>query len=199
VYFEYGTRELEYLKKKDRRLAALIEKKGMIYREIISDPFTALVSSIVSQQISNKAAETVWTKLIRLAQQITPQHIAALDNQAIQQCGMTMRKAEYIKGIAEAALNGEVDFRALRTMSDEEIIKQLSALKGVGVWTVEMLLIFSLNRLDVISYKDLAICRGIMKLYGLSSLSKEEFDKYRERYSPYASVASLYLWELASD
>jgi 3-methyladenine DNA glycosylase/8-oxoguanine DNA glycosylase len=112
---------------------------------------------------------------------------------------MSLRKAEYIKGIAEAALSGKVDFGRLHTLSDEEIIKKLSSLRGVGVWTAEMLLIFSLCRSDVVSYKDLAICRGIMNLYGLKELPKERFERYRKRYSPYGSVASLYLWALSAE
>ena len=82
-------------------------------------------------------------------------------------------------------------------MDDEEIISALTTLKGVGRWTAEMLLIFSLNRMNVLSFGDLAIKRGIMKLYGLTTLTKQEFNTYKERYSPYASVASLYLWEIS--
>jgi 3-methyladenine DNA glycosylase/8-oxoguanine DNA glycosylase len=110
---------------------------------------------------------------------------------------MSVRKAEYIKGIAEAAISGEVDFGTLHTLTDEEIIKKLSSLRGVGVWTAEMLLIFSLCRPDVVSYKDLAICRGMMNLYGLKELPIEKFERYKKRYSPYGSVASLYLWALS--
>lgn len=110
---------------------------------------------------------------------------------------MTLRKAEYIKGIASAALTGEVDFSKLHTLTDEEIIKKLSSLNGVGIWTAEMLLIFSLCRPDVVSYGDLAIRRGMMNLYGLKELPKEKFNRYRKKYSPYGSVASLYLWELS--
>ena len=112
---------------------------------------------------------------------------------------MTLKKAGYIKGIAEAAISGEVDFNKLHTLEDEEIIRKLSSLKGVGVWTAEMLLIFSLCRPDVVSYKDLAICRGMMNLYGLKELPKEKFERYRKRYSPYGSVASLYLWAISAE
>ncbi|EQB90222.1 hypothetical protein M918_01105, partial [Clostridium sp. BL8] len=100
-------------------------------------------------------------------------------------------------GIAEAAISGEVDFSTLHTLTDEEIVKKLSALKGVGVWTAEMLLIFSLCRPDVVSFGDLAIRRGMMNLYGLKELPKEKFERYKKRYSPYGTVASLYLWALS--
>lgn len=197
AYFKYGQKEIEHLKKKDKKLAAAIDEIGMIKRTITPDPFEALVSSIVSQQISSKAADTVWTRLYQLIENISPENILNVEENAIQKCGMTKRKASYIKGIAEAAISGEINFKTLHTLSDEEIIKKLSTLHGVGVWTVEMLLIFSFNRPDIVSYKDLAICRGMMNLYGLKTLSKKQFDRYKKRYSPYGSVASLYLWRLS--
>lgn len=195
--FEYGQKEIDYLKSKDKKLGAAIDQIGMIKRKITPEPFTALVSSIVGQQISSKAADTVWRRLNELLGTITPENIAKADIAAIQSCGMSIRKAQYIKGIAEAALSGQVDFEHLDQLSDEEIIKKLTALHGVGVWTAEMLMIFSLCRPNIVSYKDLAIRRGMMKLYGLKELPMEKFERYRKRYSPYGSVASLYLWALS--
>lgn len=199
TYFEYGEKQIAYLKKKDKKLSMAIDRIGMIKRDIITEPFQALISSIISQQISKKAAQTVWDRFQKLVQEVTPENISNCSEDLIQKCGMTMKKVDYIKGIAHAATSGEVDFKNLYLFCDEEIIKKLSALHGVGVWTAQMLLIFSLNRPNVLSYKDLAICRGIMKLYGLKALSKEQFEKYRKRYSPYCSIASLYLWELSVD
>lgn len=195
--FEYGQKEIDYLKNKDKKLGSAIDRIGMIKREVTPDPFTALVSSIVSQQISSKAADTVWNRLEMLLGTITPESIAQEEVLGIQACGMSTRKAEYIKEAAEAALSGQVDFTALHKLSDEDIIIKLSSLHGVGVWTAEMLLIFSLCRPDVVSFKDLAICRGMMNLYGLKELPREKFERYRKRYSPYGSVASLYLWALS--
>ncbi len=195
--FEYGQLEIEYLKSKDKKLGAAIDKIGMIKREITPDPFTALVSSVVSQQISSKAAETVWGRLYKLLGNITPETLAQADLSKIQGCGMSQRKAGFIKGIVDAAIAGKVDFNTLHTLTDGEIIKKLTSLHGVGIWTAEMILIFSLCRPDVVSYKDLAIRRGMMNLYGFKELSKEKFERYRKRYSPYGSVASLYLWALS--
>lgn len=195
--FEYGPNEIAHLKRRDKKLGAAIDCIGMIQRKITPDPFTALISSIVSQQISKKAAETVWDRLSALVGRITPDNLARVSLAEIQCCGMSTRKAGYVQGIADSALAGTVNFDILHSLSDEEIIKQLSSLHGVGVWTAEMLLIFSLCRPDVVSYGDLAIRRGMMNLYGLRTLTKEKFDRYRKRYSPYGSVASLYLWELS--
>jgi methylated-DNA-[protein]-cysteine S-methyltransferase/DNA-3-methyladenine glycosylase II len=195
--FQYGQEEIEYLKSKDKKLSAAIDRIGIIEREIMPEPFTALISSVVGQQISSKAADTVWSRLIELLSSITPENIAKADLAKIQACGMSMRKAEYIKGIGDAAISREVDFNTLDTLTDDEIIKKLSSLRGVGEWTAEMLLIFSFNRLDVLSYKDLAIRRGMMNLYGHKEITKDRFERYKKRYSPYGSVASLYLWALS--
>lgn len=196
-YFDYGEKEIQYLKDRDKILGAAIEKIGIIKREVILDPFEAIITSVVGQQISNKAAETVNGRLLSLIGEITPEGIEQANIEDIQKCGMSHRKVAYIKAIAEAALNKSVDFNNLQELSDKEIIKKLTSLYGVGVWTAEMLLIFSLGRMDVLSFKDLAIIRGMMRLYNLDKVTKAEFEKYREIYSPYGSVASLYLWELS--
>ena len=192
--FSYKPNELEALKKKDKKLAAAIDRIGLIQRPVNKDLFAALISSIVSQQISAKGAQTVETRLRELCGKITPGRIHAADIGDIQQCGMSMRKAGYIKSAAEAVHSGALDMEALRDMPDDEVIKRLIALPGIGVWTAEMLLIFSLERKDVLSFGDLAIRRGICRLYGHKSLDYERFLRYKKRYSPYGSIASLYLW-----
>lgn len=193
-FFKYGLKEINYLKDKDGILGSAIERIGFIKREITPDPFQALISSVVSQQISKKAAATVWQRLLERLGIISAETIAPVDLKIIQECGMSLRKAGYIKGIAEAALTGQVDFEKLKFLKDEEVIEILCTLPGVGIWTAEMLLIFSLARPDIVSYKDLAIRRGMMNLYQLNELSPETFEKKRKIYSPFGSVASLYLW-----
>ena len=195
--FRYTQDELCQLKAKDKRLSARIEQIGVIERPIKRDVFAALVHSIVAQQISGKAADTVWSRLQSLFGEITPEHIRAIDIELIQKCGMSMRKAQYIKSAADAVCSGALELSALRDMPDDEVIKQLSALPGIGVWTAEMLLIFSLERKDVLSFGDLAIRRGLCKLYGHKELTKEQFLRYKKRYSPFGSIAGLYLWEIA--
>lgn len=197
-YFKYTKKEIEYLKERDPLLGAEIDRIGMIEREVNSDIFSSLISSIISQQISTKAAITVKERLVELIGDISPENIEKTEIEAIRQCGMSLRKAGYIKGIAHAAINKTVDFDNLHNLSDDDVIKELIKLKGVGVWTAEMLLIHSLQRPNILSYKDLGIRRGIMKLYGLTDLTEKEFEIYRDRYSPYCTVASLYLWEISS-
>ncbi|MCL2565414.1 MAG: DNA-3-methyladenine glycosylase [Defluviitaleaceae bacterium] len=197
-YFEYGETEISHLRKKDKKLGAAINKIGILKRKINPDLFSALVGNMIGQQISIKSANTVRSKLSELCDMdIEPEKLHNLTVEEIQGCGMTMRKAGYIKNIAEAAVTKSVDFNILPSKSDEEIIKSLTSLNGVGVWTAEMLLIFSLMRPNVISYGDLAIRRGMMRLYGLDELPKEQFLHYAKRYFPFASAASLYLWEIS--
>jgi DNA-3-methyladenine glycosylase II len=196
--FEYGSKEIDHLKQCDKLLGAAIDQIGLIRREIIPDPFAALVSSIISQQISKQAAATISGRLYRLLNEVTPESIFALDIDLIRGCGLSERKAVYLKGIAGAAISKEVDFEGLANLSDQEVIDVLTALRGVGVWTAEMILIFSLCRPDILSYRDLAICRGLINLYGLTELPADLFEQYRKRYSPYGSVASLYLWALSA-
>lgn len=197
MFYQYGEKEKEYLKSRDPVLGKAIDEIGHIQRKMTPEFFPALIDSIISQQISGKAAETVEARLLALAGEFTPEAIDALTEEEIQKCGMSFGKASYIKGGARAFLDGLIKPEEFQNMSDEEVINKLTTLRGVGVWTAEMLLIFSMGRPDVISWHDLAIRRGMKKLYGYEELTKEAFQKHRESYSPYATVASLYLWDLS--
>jgi 3-methyladenine DNA glycosylase/8-oxoguanine DNA glycosylase len=196
--FTYGEKEVSYLRRVDPALGAVMEQLGPIERGVIPDLFAALVSSIVAQQISTKAAETVWQRLLAYCEgEVTPQRIAAASVEGIQQQGLSMRKATYIKEAAEKVLSGELDINALEALSDEEVCERLSALKGIGVWTAEMLMTFSLQRPNILSFGDLAIHRGLRMLHRHRAIDKKLFEKYRRRYAPYNTVAALYLWALA--
>ena len=197
--FNYGQVELEYLSKCDSHLAKAIEKYGFIERAKEPNLFLALVSAIVGQQISGKAAETIWNRLLNLTKEITAENLISQNDEDMRGCGISYRKISYIKGVALAYLDGQLDQSQICKMEDQEIIEKLTALKGVGVWTAEMLLIFSLERKNILSFGDLGIKRGIAKVYSDQNVSLEKFRKLKERYSPYSTVASFYLWEVASD
>ncbi|WP_132927578.1 DNA-3-methyladenine glycosylase family protein [Sodalis ligni] len=192
--FEYGAKELNWLAKRDKRMAQAIERFGIISRPMMPDLFAALVRNIVDQQISTKAAVTVNGRLRTLAGAITPAAMEQLTAQQIQSCGMSMRKALYIKGAATAVMSGELDLAAIGGYTDGEVIAALSRLPGIGIWTAEMLMMSSMGRPDILSWGDLAIRRGMMNLYRHRELPRERFERYRRRYSPYGSTASLYLW-----
>ena len=195
--FRYGKKEIEHLKKRDRRLGVAIDQIGMIERAITPDIFTALVASVAGQQISAKAAETVWNRMEERFGIITPDTISAATAEEIRQCGISLKKAGYIRGIGDAVVGGDLDLAGLHELSDDDVISRLTVLHGIGIWTAEMLLIFAMERPDVLSWGDLAIRRGMMRLYSKESIDRVAFERYRKRYSPYGSVASLYLWEIA--
>lgn len=195
--FIYGEKEKNHLRYADKTMERLIGSLGHIERAVEPDIFKALVSSIISQQISTKAAETVKERLSQKAGEISAESISQLSFEELRTCGLSGRKTEYILGAARASINGEVDFDALYSMDDQEVIETLVTLKGVGVWTAEMMLIFSLQRPNVFSYLDLGIRRGIMRAYGLKEISKTDFELLRAKLTPYCTVASLYFWKLA--
>lgn len=194
MIFPYSQKELDYLAARDPLLGGVIRRVGVIERTVEEDVFSAVVHHIIGQQISMRAQETVWRRLQELLGEVTPDTLAAADIEAVKGCGMTYRKADYIRDFAEKVMSGAFDAEALRKMDDGAAVKTLSALHGIGEWTAEMLLLFCLQRPNVLSYGDLGIRRGMMKLYGWDTMTKAQFDECRERYSPYGSVASFYLW-----
>ncbi|MDE2518464.1 MAG: DNA-3-methyladenine glycosylase 2 family protein [Methanocorpusculum sp.] len=197
-YFPYGTIETETLKAADPTLGAAIDRLGHPNRPLMPDLFAALVNCVIAQQISTKAAETVQGRVAdRCGGSVTPEQIVRFSEEEIQSLGMSRRKAGYIRGIALAFVSGQIDAEKLRDAEEDRIIRELTALSGIGIWTAEMLMLHSLQRPDICSWNDLGIRRGMMRLYGMETISKDEFEGLRRRYSPYGSVASIYLWALA--
>lgn len=198
AYYPISSAALEHLKKSDKKLKKLIEMHGVIKRKIEEDVFKALVFNIISQQISTKAATTIKARLLTLITTISHENIAKLSDDELQAVGLSFRKVNYIKTIALKVIQKKLDLKKLNKLDDDAIIKELIKLPGIGVWTAEMMLIFTFKRENVISYLDLGIIRGIKRLYNLEEVNKKQFLKLKDIYSPYASVASLYLWQLAS-
>lgn len=194
---QYGETEINYLKRKDKKLAWAIEQIGHIERKLDANLFAAVVRHIVGQQISSKAQATVWARLEARLKVVTPFTVHAASAEELQGLGMSLRKAEYIKDFADRIVGGEFDLQAVEHMNDAEAITALSSLKGIGKWTAEMILLFCLQRPDILSYDDLAIQRGLRMLYHHRKITRELFAKYQKRYSPYGSTAAIYLWEIA--
>lgn len=196
--FPYTDENLAYLIGRDDRLGAAIRDIGRIERAVIPDLFEALVNSITGQQISTKAMTTVWNRLLACVPAMTPAGILAAGETSLRACGLSGRKAGYILSAAEAVESGELALGSLAELPDEEVVATLVRLPGVGVWTAEMLLIFSLCRKNVFSTRDFGIRRGISLLYETAAPDEALFERLREAYAPLASVASLYLWEISS-
>ena len=197
MYFAYGTKETDYLSRKDKRLAAAIAQIGTIEREVDTDLFAAVVHHIIGQQISMKAQATIWQRMRDALGTVDAERLLAAGVPQLQQLGMTFRKAEYITDFSQKIHDGTFDLQAVWQMPDDEAIRALSSLKGIGVWTAEMILLFCMQRPDVFSYDDLAIQRGLRMLYHHRKIDRKLFEKYRRRFSPYGSVASLYLWAIS--
>lgn len=198
MYFKYGEKEISYLKNKDKKLAEVIEKVGLIERETEPELFSALVHHIVGQQISTKAQATIWERMKNSLGAVTQETILNTSVDEIRSFGISLRKVEYIKDFAKKVQMGEFDIEAAYKMEDDELIKYLTTLKGVGVWTAEMILLFCLQRPNVFSFDDLAIQRGLRMVYHHRKIDRKLFEKYKRRFSPYCSVASLYLWAVSN-
>lgn len=197
LIFSYGETEINYLKTRDKRLALAIEGIGFLQRSVEPDLFLSLVRSIVGQQISAKAQATIWGRMLERFSPLKPEALAHSALEHLQTCGISLRKASYIKALSQAIVAGELDLATLPDLPDQKVVQELVKQKGIGPWTAEMILIFSLQRPDIVSYGDLAILRGMRMLYRHRQITPELFRKYQRRYSPYGTVASLYLWAIA--
>lgn len=197
MVFAYGETELAWLRKKDKRLGEVIDRIGHVDRAVDPDLFSAVIHHIIGQQISMKAQATIWQRMQDALGAVSAETILAAGVPELQSLGMTFRKAEYITDFAKKVHTGEFDLISIGEKPDEEVILELSALKGIGVWTAEMLLLFCLQRPNVFSYGDLAILRGMRMVYRHKEIDRARFERYRKRFSPYCSIASLYFWAVS--
>lgn len=197
MHFEYGETEITYLKSKDAKLAEVIDNLGFVEREVDTDLFSSVIHHIIGQQISTKAQATIWQRMQDALDEVNAETILSAGVSDLQALGISFRKTEYITDFARKVHTGEFDIEAVNQMSDADAISALSSLKGIGVWTAEMILLFCMQRPDIFSYDDLAIQRGLRMVYHHRRIDRKLFEKYRRRFSPYCSVASLYLWAVA--
>ncbi len=187
---------VNHLRTSDPVLASIIQRVGacqIAYRE---PTFEALARSIVFQQLSTKAARTIYGRLEEAAGgRITPEAIQNLSLGAMRRAGLSKQKIGYIRDLAEHALSGKVDFDRLPGMSDEEIIVALTDIKGIGVWTAHMFLIFALRRPNVLAVGDLGVRTAIKRHYKKRKLpTPAHIEKLAVNWHPYCSIACWYLW-----
>jgi len=190
---------LEHLKSTDPVLNNLIDQVGeCTLSPRKNEPFDVLASSIISQQLSEKAATSIKNKLlekIRKERPLLPEYFVDLNIEDMRLCGISNAKAKYILLIAEQCLNGSFDVSQFDNKDDKYIIDKLINIKGVGLWTAEMFLIFCLGKLDVFSVNDAGLKRAIKDLYGIKHIENEKkILKLTNNWKPYRSVASWYLW-----
>ena len=187
---------IQHLKVADPVLGAIIERVGpfrMTYNEPV---FSSLARSIVYQQLSGKAAATIFGRLLAATgDPITPDAILRLSLDEMRAFGLSKQKAAYVRDLAAKTAAEEVIFEKFHRMTDDQVIERLTLVKGIGVWTVQMFLMFSLRRPDVLPCGDLGIRNAVQKAYGLEGpATPAQIQEIGERWRPYSSVASCYLW-----
>jgi len=194
----HGVRKaVHHLKKADPVMAGIIERVGSCKLQYREPVFQTLVRSIVYQQLHGKAALTIFNRLMEAAKAdpLTPESILRLRPARMRAAGLSQQKLSYIRDLARRTRDGEVDFDRCLTLEDDQVIEHLTRVKGIGVWTVHMFLIFALRRPDVLPTGDLGVRAAMKKAYGMAELPKpDEMARIAAPWRPYASIACWYLW-----
>ena len=193
---------LKYLSR-DKDLKTLIDHFGVITLKRRRNYFKSLLRSIIHQQLSGKAAKTIENRFLELYngnRYPTPEEVLKTPAEAIQNVGISRMKTEYIRGLAKIIDDGDIRLEKLSELSNDEVGNVLKEVKGIGQWTVDMFLIFSLNRLDIFPLNDLGIQKGLMLLLGRQKiLSRESMLSHSKKWKPYRTLASLYLWKIVDE
>ena len=193
---------IQYLCKVDINLEKIIKIVGKYSINMRNDPFQSLVESIIYQQLAGKAANAIYNRFINYYnnKQITPTLILNSPNDNLKKVGLSNRKIEYLKDLALHVYDGRINLKELPKMNDEEIINKLVNVKGIGRWTSEMFLIFSLGRQDILPVTDLGVRKAIQKVYSLPELPKPNtMMEIAKPWRPYRSIATWYLWKSLSN
>ncbi|WP_107668886.1 DNA-3-methyladenine glycosylase [Cyanothece sp. BG0011] len=192
---KYWHEAKEYLAKKDAILASLMTSYPSETIINYYNPFLTLANAIIGQQISVTAATTVSQRVKSLLGDITIKNYLEADQESLRQCGLSGRKISYITNIAQAFEQGVLTPQTWQTMSDQEVIKQLTSIKGIGPWTAQMFLIFHLHRKDIFPMADLGLINAIQRHYSTETpLTKEQIVQLSQQWKPYRTVATWYLW-----
>lgn len=161
-----------------------------------NNTFLDLVETITNQQLSSKAADAILARFKNVfdVRRIAPEHVLKILDQKLRKVGLSFKKIKYIKGLCLAILDKTIDIENLDKLSDQEVIKELTSIKGIGPWSAEMMLIFSLKRPDVFSVGDLGLCTAVSRLYNVDRKDKKRIEQISKAWSPYRSTACWYLW-----
>lgn len=190
----------KFLKSSDSVFNKLIEKYGLFETHSSFDLFSSFVFHFIGQMLSNKVADVLWTRFVNLVGEVEPHNILNVPDDKIRNIGISRAKIEFIKSFCNDIINKKIVLDSLNSLSDDELIRTLTKIKGVGEWTAEMIALFSLGRENIFPFKDVALKRGIMKCHpNFKTLSKTRFEKLRKLYSPYCSYASLYFYKVNDD
>ena len=192
---DYWPEATAHLARRDKVLRKLIRAYPAASLTSRGDAFQTLARSIVGQQISVKAAQSIWNRFAQLAVEVTPSNVCALDDVSLRGCGFSGQKCAYVKDLARRFHEGEVRPRRWKRMDDEAIIDELVEVKGIGRWTVEMFLIFHLKRPNVLPVDDLGLRRAMERLYNEGEpLTKSQMREIAKPWAPFSSAGTWYLW-----
>ncbi|CAM2923470.1 DNA-3-methyladenine glycosylase 2 family protein [Paenibacillus sediminis] len=182
--------------KQDSRLGELIHCIGDLTTQLRTNYFDSLISSIIGQQLSVKAAATIRRRVIEAVPEFTPDTIYNTEDKVFRSAGVSLSKISYMKDLCLKVMQGEIHLEQLHLLEDEEVIKALTTVKGIGKWTAEMFLIFSLGRMNVLSFGDAGLQRAAQWLYELEERKDRKYlEQCAHKWEPYCTAASLYLWE----
>jgi len=192
---EFWLRARRALARRDPVLGAIIRRHPGAALARRGEPFATLARAIVGQQISVKAAQSVWDRVLGRVGEISPERVLAVRREALRACGLSARKVEYIADLARHFADGSIHVARWPRMTDEEVIAELTQVRGIGRWTAEMFLIFNLLRPDVYPLDDLGLQRAIrLHYFGGRKVSVARMRRLGERWAPWRSVATWYLW-----
>jgi DNA-3-methyladenine glycosylase II len=182
--------------RKDRKLAKIIDRVGKFNISLTKNPYESLVEAIITQQLSGKAADSISTRFRGIYGRFPkPADVLSTSDAKLRKAGLSYMKVSYIKDLSKKVESKEIRLSYMKNLTDEQVVVQLTQVKGIGRWTAEMFLIFSLGRLDVLPVGDLGLRKGIKMLYSLDELpEKEQIEQIAEKWRPYRSVATWYLW-----
>ena len=189
---DFWEKAKEHLCEKDIKLNNIITSAGNVYLETSKDPFTTLFNSILGQQISVAASESIKKRIVS-KYKITPKSFSNATIDDLRNCGLSRMKIKYLKDLSSKVLNSEISFDEIRLQDDNEVIKNLTKVNGIGNWTAEMFMIFHLGRPNILPIKDIGIINSLVKIYG-EDKKNINFEKYFLLWSPWNTVASWYLW-----
>jgi len=183
--------------KRDPKIANIILRVGEYKINFVKNPYRSLIDAIITQQLSGAAADSISKKFQELYQRYPrPSEVINTPDSKLRSVGLSKMKVTYIKDLSEKIQSKELRINSLKDKSDEEVIAHLTQVKGIGRWTAEMFLIFSLGRLDVLPVGDLGLKKGIQRLYSMPELpEKDEIEKIAEKWRPYRTVATWYIWK----
>jgi len=193
--YSLQSKEVKYLIEKNPELLQLFQRKDEVIVNIDDDYFVSLVGTIVAQQLSGKVVQVIYGRLLNLFDlEINAQKIMSIPDESLRNIGLSYQKIKYLKSLSQCYIDKTIDFTQIEEMSNDEVIEMLVKIKGIGVWSAQMFLMFSLGREDVFSVLDLGLRNGAKKFFNQPDLTQEEILSISENWKPYRSIVSHYLW-----